>query len=165
MTQDEEAFFEEFYRANYQKFVGYAFRFLRNWEDAKEVTQDAFLIGLVKIKQFYASENRPGWLKNTIRKRAQNFNKVKINRAAVTTFLEDPGLSLAAPDHYNRIDSPSAYCAELLTEQEFLLREYSATTNRKGFKRKGRKYGIISAREFRKSKEKACTYRGGGADV
>ena len=47
-----------------------------------------------------------------------------------------------------------------------LLREYSATTNRKGFKRKGRKYGIISAREFRKSKEKACTYRGGGgADV
>ena len=121
MTQDEEAFFEEFYRANYQKFVGYAFRFLRNWEDAKEVTQDAFLIGLVKIKQFYASENRPGWLKNTIRKRAQNFNKVKINRAAVTTFLEDPGLSLAAPDHYNRIDSPSAYCAELLTDPEFLL--------------------------------------------
>ncbi len=121
MTREEEAFFEEFYRANFKKLVGYAFRFLQNWEDAREVTQEAFLTGLIKIEQLYASENRLGWIKSTVRKRAQNFNRVKTNRAAVTTSLEDPGLFLAAPDHYGGIDTPSAHCAELLSEQEFLL--------------------------------------------
>ena len=121
MTQEEEVFLEAFYRANFQKLVGYAFRFLKNWEDAKEVTQEAFLTGLVKIEQFYKSENQQGWIKIVIRKKAQNFSKMKANRGAVTTFLEDPGLLPAAPDYYDGIEAPPVYCAELLTEQEFLL--------------------------------------------
>ena len=121
MTREEEAFFEEFYRAYIQTLVGFAYRFLKNWDDAKEITQEAFLTALVKIDQFYASENHLGWIKAVIRKKAQNFNKVKRGRAAVTTFLDDPSLSLSAPDHYGGIDAPSAPCAELLTDQEFLL--------------------------------------------
>ena len=76
---------------------------------------------MIKIDQFYASENRLGWIKTVIRKKAQNFNRVKKGRAAVTTFLEDPSLCLSARDHYGSVDAPSAHCAELLTEQEFLL--------------------------------------------
>lgn len=121
MTREEEAFFEEFYRAYVQTLVGYAYRFLNNWDDSKEITQEAFLTGLIKIDQFYASENRLGWIKTVIRKKAQNFNRVKKGRAAVTTFLEDPSLCLSARDHYGSVDAPSAHCAELLTEQEFLL--------------------------------------------
>ena len=60
--------------------------------------------------------------------------------------------------------TPAAYATAQMKQDAAdtigaVIREYSATTNRKGFKRKGRKYGIISAREFRKSKEKGCTYR------
>lgn len=121
MTREEEAFFEEFYRANIQMLIGYAYRFLQNWDDAKEIAQEAFLTGLVKIDQFYASKNRLGWIKTVIRKKAQNLNKVKRVRATVTTFLGDPSLCLSARDDYGSVDSPSAHCAELLTEQEFLL--------------------------------------------
>lgn len=121
MTREEEAFFEEFYRAYIQTLVGFAYRFLKNWDDAKEITQEAFLTALVKIDQFYASENHLGWIKAVIRKKAQNFNKVKRGRAAVTTFLEDPNLCLATHDYYGSVDAPSARCAELLTDQEFLL--------------------------------------------
>lgn len=121
MTREEEAFFEAFYRAHIQTLIGYAYRFLKNWDDAKEITQEAFLTGLVKIDQFSASENRLGWIKTVIRKKVQNFNRVKRSRATVTTFLEDSRLCLSARDYYSSVDSPSAHCAELLTEQEFLL--------------------------------------------
>lgn len=121
MTREEEAFFEEFYRVYVQTLAGYAYRFLNNWDDAREITQEAFLTGLVKTNQFFASENRMGWIKTVIRKKAQNFNRVKRGRATVTTSLEDPNLCLSANDYYGSVDSPSAHCAELLAEQEFLL--------------------------------------------
>ena len=49
MTREEAARFEVFYRENFEKLVGYAYRFLKNWDDAKEVTQEAFLTALIRI--------------------------------------------------------------------------------------------------------------------
>lgn len=121
MTREECVFFEAFYRANFKKLVGYAYRFLANWDDAKEITQEAFLTGLIKIDQFYKSENQQGWIRNAIRKKAQNLNRVKANRTAVTVPLEDTSFDSAAYDHYAGVDTPFAHSAELLTEQEFLL--------------------------------------------
>lgn len=121
MTREEGVFFESFYRAHIQTLIGYAYRFLKNWDDAKEITQEAFLTGLVKIDQFYGSENHLGWIKSVIRKKAQNLNKVKKNHATVLFPLEDPTSSLSAYDYYSGVDAPSAHCAELLSDQEFLL--------------------------------------------
>lgn len=121
MTGEEGAFFEAFYRTHIQALIGYAYRFLKNWDDARKITQEAFLTGLVKIDQFYGSENHLGWIKSVIRKKAQNLNRVKKNHAAVTFSLEDPAISLSSYDYYGGIDAPSAHCAELLNDQEFLL--------------------------------------------
>ena len=106
-----------------------------NWDDAKEITQEAFLTALVKIDQFYASENHLGWIKAVIRKKAQNFNKVKRGRAAVTTFLDDPSLSLSAPDHYGGIDAPSAQavrnasCVISFASSQFFRKRYANPTS------------------------------------
>ena len=121
MTREEGVFFESFYRLHFQKLVGYAYRFLKNWDDAKEVVQEAFLTGMVKIDRFYGSENRLGWIKNVIRNKAQNLNTVKKSRATVTISIEDTNLCPSAFDYYVGVDAPSAHCAELLSEQEFLL--------------------------------------------
>ena len=55
-----------FYRENFEKLVGYAYRFLKNWDDAKEVTQEAFLTALIRIDRFHASENQQGWIKSVL---------------------------------------------------------------------------------------------------
>ena len=117
MTREEGVFFESFYRLHFQKLVGYAYRFLKNWDDAKEVVQEAFLTGMVKIDRFYGSENRLGWIKNVIRNKAQNLNTVKKSRATVTISIEDTNLCPSAFDYYVGVDAPSAHCAELLSEQ------------------------------------------------
>lgn len=121
MTQEEGVFFEKFYRDHVQMLVVYAYRFVRNWDDAKEIVQESFITGMVKIDQFFGSENHLGWIKSTVRKKAQNFNKVRKSRAAIMSSLPNP--DLVRPANYNNsvIDAPSAHCAELLTEQEFLL--------------------------------------------
>ncbi len=121
MTWEEGVSFEEFYRENFQKLVGYAYRFLKNWDDAKEVTQDAFLTALIKMDQFCGSGNRQGWIRNTIRKKAQNLNKIKANRTASIVPLEETDPLLVDYDRYSAVDTPSAHSAELLSEQEFVL--------------------------------------------
>ena len=121
MTQDEGVFFEAFYRENFQKLVAYAYRFLKNWDDAKEVTQEAFLTALIKIDQFCESESPQGWIKSTIRKKAQNLNKLKVRRSASVFPLEEANPLLVDYDHYAAVDAPSAHSAELLSKQEFLL--------------------------------------------
>lgn len=121
MTGEQQLFFEAFYRTHFKSLIVYAYRFLKNWDDAKEITQEAFVTGLVKIDEFHESENQIGWIKKVIWKKAQNLNKVKKNHAVVMLPLEDPTMSLSAYDYYGGVDAPSAHCAELLSDQEFLI--------------------------------------------
>jgi len=121
MTREQQLFFEAFYRTHFKSLVVYAYRFLNNWDDAREIAQEAFLTGLLRIDRFYGSENQIGWIKSTIWKKAQNLNKVKKSRAAVTIPLEDPSFCPSAYDHYSEVDAPFAHSAELLNEQELLL--------------------------------------------
>lgn len=60
MKLEEGLFFEEFYRKNFQALVGYAYRFLKNWDDAKEITQDAFLTALIKNRSVHRKRQSAG---------------------------------------------------------------------------------------------------------
>lgn len=121
MTKEEGAFFEEFYREYVRGLVVYAYRFVGNWDDAKEIVQESFITGMIKIEQFWGSENHLGWIKSTIRKKSQNFIKVRRSRAAIMKSLANPDRFRPDNDCFSNVNTPSAHCAELLTEQEFLL--------------------------------------------
>lgn len=121
MTNEQRAFFNTFYRDHFQSLVGYAYRFLKNWDDAKEITQEAFITGLVKIEQFYGSANQMGWIRQVIRKKASNLNHVRAVHAAVTVPLDEPDRHPSRCDHYPEVDSTLAHCAALLSAEELDL--------------------------------------------
>lgn len=121
MTPKQKMFLESFFREHYQYLVTYAFRYLTDWEDAKEVTQDAFLTAVIKIDSFVGSENPLGWMKKTIWKKASNFSRSKLKQSSVSVPIESMAEALFAYDSYSGLDSTIARCAEILGPEEFSL--------------------------------------------
>lgn len=58
LTNEQIKFFEQFYRDHFSQLVVYAYRFLKDWNNAKVATQEAFLFGWENIDKFFASENQ-----------------------------------------------------------------------------------------------------------
>lgn len=123
MTQEQAVFFESFYQEHFKELVAYAYRFLGNWDLAKDATQEAFLIGIKKVDQFCSSPNHVGWIKNVIRKTASNMNHTRKNHARIVIPLETTSTPPSAWDHYSGIDSIAVHCAEILSPEEYSLFE------------------------------------------
>lgn len=121
MTPKQRVFFEAFFREHYHYLVAYAFRYLKDWEDAKEITQEAFLTAIIKIDSFFDSESPIGWIKKTIWKKASNFSRSKSRQSSVNVPIEDMDANLFVYDSYTDLDSPITRCAELLDPKEFSL--------------------------------------------
>lgn len=60
-------FLEELYRANAKRIADWAYRHLGDYEQAKDIVQDSFLIAVVKIDDVMASDNPKRWLYKTAR--------------------------------------------------------------------------------------------------
>lgn len=121
MTPKQKVFLEAFFREHNHYLVIYAFRYLRNWEDAKEVTQDAFLTAMIRSDSFFNSESPLGWMKKTIWNKASNFSRSKAKQLSVNVPIEDIPESLFAYDSYGGLNSAIARCAEILKPKEFSL--------------------------------------------
>lgn len=121
MTPNQRMFFEAFFREHYHYLVAYAFRYLKDWEDAKEVVQDSFLTAIIRSDAFFSSENPLGWMKKVIWKKASNFSHSKSKQSSVSVPIEDMPESLLAYDPYSGLDSTVARCAEILKPEEFSL--------------------------------------------
>lgn len=119
MTQEQSTFFNEFYQEYFKSLTVYAYRFLSDWEDAYDATQEAFKTAIIKINDFYGSENPIGWIKKTIRKTAANMNRTRKVRNDHTATLGEARLRTTATERYE--DSAIAYCAELLPPEEFAI--------------------------------------------
>lgn len=121
MTPKQKVFLEAFFREHNHYLVAYAFRYLNNWEDAKEVTQDAFLTAMIRSDSFFSSENPIGWIKKTIWKKASNLSRSKSKQLSVNMPVEDMPESFFAYDSYNGLNSAIDRCAEILKPKEFSL--------------------------------------------
>ena len=121
MTPKQKMFLESFFREHYQYLVTYAFRYLKDWEDAKEITQDAFLTAIIKSDSFFDSENPLGWIKKTIWKKASNFSHSKSKQSSVSVPIENMAEALFAYDFYSSLDLTIAQCTEILKPEEFSL--------------------------------------------
>ena len=123
MTKEENIFLTSFYLENFESLNVYAYRFLSDWEDAHDVTQEAFKTAVEKIGEFSNSENHIGWMKLTIRKKAANWNRAKKIRNDRTEPMDEGSLKFATNKHYG--DSAIAHCVELLPSEEFAMIEAS----------------------------------------
>lgn len=121
MTPKQKVFLEAFFGEHNHYLVTYAFRYLRDWEDAKEVTQDAFLTAMIRSDLFFSSENPLGWIKKTIWKKAANLSRSKSKQLSVNMPIEHMSESLFAYDSYCGLDSAIVRCAEILKSEEFNL--------------------------------------------
>jgi len=123
LNQEQTTFFESFYQEHFKELVAYAYRFLGNWDLAKDATQEAFLIGLKKIDQFYSCPNHIGWIKIVIRKTSSNINHTRKNHARIVIPLEAISSIPSVWDHYSGVDSIAVHCSEILSPEEYLLFE------------------------------------------
>lgn len=144
MTGEQSIFFEQFYRKHFSKLVAYAYRFLHNWDDARVVTQEAFLVGVEKIDQFQGSESQLAWIKNVIKKKAFNMNRTRSLRETIVVPLET--LTTPPPGTYDShesedIDALLAHCAALLKPEEYALL-IEAVWKRKPYPQLSRELGI-----------------------
>ena len=121
MTPKQRMFLEAFFREYCHYLVVYAYRYLKDWEDAKEVTQDSFLTAIIRSDSFFDSENPLGWMKKVIWKKASNFSRSKSKQSSVSVPIEDMPENFLAYDPYSGPDSTIARCAEILKPEEFSL--------------------------------------------
>lgn len=123
MTPEENERFEQFYRQHLQKLLTYAYRYLHDWEEAKDATQEAFLVGMKKIDQFLGSENQVAWMKNVIRKKASNMRHTRKLREEIVVPLETLTTSPHMYDSHEDEDVEALldHCAELLKSDEYSL--------------------------------------------
>lgn len=123
MTQEQSTFFADFYREHSESLVGYAYRFLHDWEEARVAMQEGFLIGIIKIDKFYSDENPIGWIKKVIQNITSNMYRAQKVRKNRLVPLDGAKIQTAVYDQYEGSNTVIARCKEILTPEEFALFE------------------------------------------
>lgn len=130
MNKDIESnkLIEQLYFEMYHKLFLYAQSALRDHCLAEEAVQETFRIACAKADRLAESENRQGWLINTlkfvIRNTLRNQTKLKnLLLAAVTMMETSPGIS-------ERDVNWEMYCTSVLGEEDFELLKRIAIENR-----------------------------------
>lgn len=123
LTNEQIKFFEQFYRDHFSQLVVYAYRFLKDWNNAKVATQEAFLFGWENIDKFFASENQIAWMKSVIRRKASNMNRTRKLREKIVVPLETLTTTPGAYDSHESEDVEALldHCAEILKPKEYDL--------------------------------------------
>lgn len=65
MEDTNTAFLESLYNSYANRITDWAYRHLGDYEQAKDIAQDTFLIALIKIDDLLASDNPKRWLYKT----------------------------------------------------------------------------------------------------
>ena len=130
MNKDIESnkLIEQLYFEMYHKLFLYAQSALRDHCLAEEAVQETFRIACAKADRLAESENRQGWLINTlkfvIRNTLRNQTKLKNLLLAAATMMEtSPGIS-------ERDVNWEMYCTSVLGEEDFELLKRIAIENR-----------------------------------
>ena len=112
---------EALYVKQYEMLLTYAMRTLKNDALAEEAVQETFRIACQKADVLYQSENKEGWLLNTLKNVILNIERMQFrtNRkmAEFATLLAD------FPDRNNSIDLDVLYRDIASTEEYILIKE------------------------------------------
>lgn len=110
MSPEQSAFLEQLYREQFKALKGHAFGFVKNWGDAECVVQESFRIACMKIDDVMTSPNPIGWMKDTVKNTAYNFNRIKKKHLDLYVSIEEmeeqlvgPEMSIEEPDQIARL--------------------------------------------------------------
>lgn len=122
LTPEQETMFEQFYRENLHTLIVHAYCFTADWQQAKDVVQDAFAKTMEpkKTKEFFASKNQIGWMKNMVKNTARNAVRSR-NRQLKWLISYEEYASLSTTDDYSSDHDLMERCKSLLTEDELYL--------------------------------------------
>lgn len=119
MSQAELLFLEQLYRQHYQKLFLYAKAVVKNEHLAEEAVQDTFHIACVRIEELRRSENRAGWLVQTLKNVLRNMERTHSSLyAALRNHLPYEDRLLGS--HRDEVDVELLY-GGILTQEEFQL--------------------------------------------
>lgn len=90
--------FNSFVTENETRLVSLAYRLTRNMDDARDLTQDAFLRGWERIDQFKPGTNLGGWMYTIIRNSWIDACRRNSQRATSAPMLESRAQGDASPD-------------------------------------------------------------------
>jgi len=118
--------FDSFYDEYFEIMVSHAFRYTKDWHLAKDVAQDAFalLLDSKKMREFLASVNRVGWMKNTVMNTARNMIKSRNRERRRLITYEELFEEPSSVDHYpsESGDTLLRFKGRLKKEEFYLLR-------------------------------------------
>lgn len=89
MKPDQDAILETLYRARFHMLEIHAYRFLGNWDDAHVAAQEAFHIACEKIDVLMKTENKIGWMKNTVKNVCRHMMRDRQRQKVLFSSLED----------------------------------------------------------------------------
>lgn len=123
---EHEQIFDSFYDEYFEIMVSHAFRYTKDWHLAKDVAQDAFalLLDSKKMREFLASVNRVGWMKNTVMNTARNMIKSRNRERRRLITYEELFEEPSSVDHYpsESGDTLLRFKGRLKKEEFYLLR-------------------------------------------
>lgn len=126
MIPEHEQIFDSFYDEYFEIMVSHAFRYTKDWHLAKDVAQDAFalLLDSKKMREFLASVNRVGWMKNTVMNTARNMIKPRNRERRRLITYEELFEEPSSVDHYpsESGDTLLRFKGRLKKEEFYLLR-------------------------------------------
>lgn len=119
MRPDQEAFFEAFYRENFNKLKYQAYPYLNQLDQCEVAAQEAFLIAHDNIGTLMDHENPYGWMVETVKNVAKNMKRKQDRYLRLCQEVETLAqrFNPSAPDPL-RLDF---ICASIVKEEEYVL--------------------------------------------
>lgn len=109
---------EALYIKQYDMLLTYAMRILKNSAWAEEAVQETFRIACQKADILYESENKEGWLLNTLKNVISNMERIQFR--ASRRMEEYAKLLASFPERNNDIDLDVLY-KDLASSEEYIL--------------------------------------------
>lgn len=109
---------EALYVKQYDMLFTYAMRILKNGALAEEAVQETFRIACQKADVLYKSENKEGWLLNTLKNVILNMEKMQLRASRRLT--EYTTLLAGFPESNNSIDLDVLY-KDIASSEEYIL--------------------------------------------
>lgn len=122
VREDQEAFFEAFYKEHFRELKARAYSHTHDWDRAQYVVQDAFYIAVSKADVFMNSPNPLGWMKRTVDYVAKNEVRARKRQLQLFMSMEEVWKEPAVEDPYHKEEFGILdQCETLLSPQDLKL--------------------------------------------
>lgn len=123
MTPEQEQIFNTLFHEQFKRLSTHAYCHTKDWELAKDVTQDAFgkLLNPVMMDRLLNSDDQVAWMKGVVRNTARNAVKSRKRQLKWLISYEELYEEPSSVDHYPSENDIEDRCTKLLTAEQLRL--------------------------------------------